>query len=445
MKLARTLSKVVLITASLLFLFSCDNKEDEASQYVIEGVTLNINRADLIPGDTIRLSAFLQPYNKTVDEAVSWSEDLKDRVKWESDKSQVAIVDKNGVVVAKGVGSCKIRFILGTYAAECKVSVYSFDKQIPYGLWSVDGTEENYLFTFDDTGYRFTSADTCFFDWTFDGMRLDITNKGSEPGQSDKRMIITSVNASKIDFYYSSDNDRKTLVLKRIPMSYSQEELMFASTQKPGAGDTIVSVVDMGLPSGTMWAVCNLGAEGLDEDGVRYAWAETTTRQNYILENYKWYDSAPKKLCMTKYDDDTDLQLLAEDDPVSACLGDDWRTPTKADVQELFENCNIIYASYCGREGFVIIPKNEYYNDRRLFMPFSLSSEYVNEQNPSYYSNINNKSGFFWTASRSEYDSFEAYSLCISKDDNNVKLYYGVGATKRFHALCIRPVYVEKN
>ena len=67
MKLARTLSKVVLISASLLFLFSCDNKEDEPSQYVIEGVTLNINRADLIPGDTIRLSAFLQPYNKTVD------------------------------------------------------------------------------------------------------------------------------------------------------------------------------------------------------------------------------------------------------------------------------------------------------------------------------------------------------------------------------------------
>lgn len=437
MKLAKTLSKVVLITASLLFLFSCENKEDEPSQYVIEGVTLNINRADLIPGDTIRLSAFLQPYNKTVDEAVSWSEDLKDRVKWESDKSQVAIVDKNGVVVAKGVGSCKIRFILGTYAAECRVSVYSFDKQIPYGLWSVDGTEENYLFTFDDTGYRFTSADTCFFDWTFDGMRLDITNKGSEPGQSDKRMIITSVNASKIDFYYSSDNDRKTLVLKRIPMSYSQEELMFASTQKPGAGDTIVSVVDMGLPSGTMWAVCNLGAEGLDEDGDRYAWAETTTRQSYLLNDYKWYDTV--SLCMTKNVEDTDTLLLDEDDPVSVCLGEEWHTPTKADVQELFDTCNFIYATYSGKEGFVLIPKNKDYGDRRLFLPFSLSSEYVDVSSPSL-----RKYGFYWTSSRSEYNSFEAYCLCINVNDDDAKLYSATGPTKRFHALCIRPVYVEK-
>ena len=75
-------------------------------------------------------------------------------------------------------------------------------------------------------------------------------------------------------------------------------------------------------------------------------------------------------------------------------------------------------------------------------MPFSLSSEYANNEELL---NLKSKSGFYWTASRSEYDSFEAYALCISIDDNNVKLYHGVGATRRFNALCIRPVYAEKN
>ena len=443
MKLAITLGKVALISASLLLLFSCDqNKNEDPSNYEVESVTFNINRADLIPGDTITLRALLQPYNKPVDEAVSWSEDLKDRVRWQSSDSKVADVDDNGLVSAKGTGSCEIRFILGTYAAKCRISVYSFDKQIPYGLWNIEGTEEKYLLTFDNTGYFYTPSDTTFFDWTFDGMRLDITNKGNETGQPDKRMIITSVKASNVKFYYSADAERQTLTLKRIPKNFLQEELMYASTLKSGKGDTLVAVVDMGLPSGNMWAVCNLGASAIDDDGNRYAWAETTTRQNYLLEYYKWYDATPTKLCMTKYDEDTDLLLLAEDDPVSVQLGDDWRTPTKADVQELFENCNIIYASYCGEEGFLITPKNEDYSDVRLFMPFSLSSEYVNNEN---FLNLKSKSGFYWTASRYEYDSFCAYALCISIDDNNVKLYHGVGTAKRFNALCIRPVYVAKN
>ena len=75
-------------------------------------------------------------------------------------------------------------------------------------------------------------------------------------------------------------------------------------------------------------------------------------------------------------------------------------------------------------------------------MPFSLSSEYANNEISL---NLKSKSGFYWTASRYEFDSFWAYSLCISIDDSNVKLYYGVGTAKRFNALCIRPIYVVKN
>lgn len=439
MKLARTLNKVVLISASLLFLFSCERSQvDEPSNYKVEGITLNRSQVELIPGETVVLTALLQPYNKSVDEAISWSDDLKNHIFWTSDNFEVAEVDKDkGVVVAKGIGSCNVSFVCGTKSAKCKITVRSFDKEIPYGLWNVEGTDDKYYFTFENTGYHFTPDDTCFFDWTFDGMRLSVTNKGSEAGQIDKQLIITTIKESKIKFYYSDDKDRNTQSLKRMPLEFSYVELMFAADERLGLGDSQITVVDMGLPSGTMWAACNLGAAGLNEDGARYAWAETTTRQSYLLENYKWYDT--ERLCMTKYVEDTDIRLLDEDDPVSVCLGEEWHTPTKADVQELFDTCHYIYATYLGKEGFVFIPKNEDYGDRRLFLPFSLSSEYVDVSSQSL-----RKFGFYWTSSRSEYNSFEAYCLCINVNDDDAKLYSATGATKRYNALCIRPVYVEK-
>ena len=110
MRLANTLSKVVLITASLLFLFSCENKEDEPSQYVIEGVTLNISQAELIPGESVVLTALLQPYNKSVDEAISWSDDLKDRIFWKTDNAAVAEVECHTVYFIGKNFCCQIKY-----------------------------------------------------------------------------------------------------------------------------------------------------------------------------------------------------------------------------------------------------------------------------------------------------------------------------------------------
>ena len=134
MKLTRTLSKVVLISASLLFLFSCERSQvDEPSNYKVEGVTLNRSQVELIPGETVVLTALLQPYNKSVDEAISWSDDLKDRIFWKTDNAAVAEVDKDkGIVVAKGVGSCNVSFVCGTKSAKCRITVRSFDKEVLY-------------------------------------------------------------------------------------------------------------------------------------------------------------------------------------------------------------------------------------------------------------------------------------------------------------------------
>ena len=57
--------------------------------------------------------------------------------------------------------------------------------------------------------------------------------------------------------------------------------------------------VDLGLPSGTLWATCNVGADSPEEYGDYFAWGETVPKSNYNLETYKWYNSASDKL--TKY------------------------------------------------------------------------------------------------------------------------------------------------
>lgn len=47
--------------------------------------------------------------------------------------------------------------------------------------------------------------------------------------------------------------------------------------------------VDLGLPSGTLWAVHNIGAENEYECGDYFAWGETETKDYFSWENYKYF------------------------------------------------------------------------------------------------------------------------------------------------------------
>ncbi len=46
--------------------------------------------------------------------------------------------------------------------------------------------------------------------------------------------------------------------------------------------------VDLGLPSGTKWATCNVGATQPAEFGTYYAWGETSPKKDYSWDSYKW-------------------------------------------------------------------------------------------------------------------------------------------------------------
>ena len=43
--------------------------------------------------------------------------------------------------------------------------------------------------------------------------------------------------------------------------------------------------VDLGLPSGTLWATCNIGAANPEDMGDYFAWGETAPKEIYGMDN----------------------------------------------------------------------------------------------------------------------------------------------------------------
>ena len=146
-----------------------------------------------------------------------------------------------------------------------------------------------------------------------------------------------------------------------------------------GGSTTVVKdCVDLGLPSGLMWRKYNVGANSGYEMGNYYAWGETVTKQNYFSTTYKWceLDGAIKRY--TKYNKTDKLTLLQpEDDAATANLGENYRTPTPKEWEELLAECTwevatttnknnktvIDYWKVVGPNGnFIILPSAGWYD-----------------------------------------------------------------------------------
>ena len=145
-----------------------------------------------------------------------------------------------------------------------------------------------------------------------------------------------------------------------------------------GGSTTVVKdCVDLGLPSGLMWRKYNVGANSEYEKGNYYAWGETVTKQKYDITTYKWVELIGETTYYTKYNETDKLTLLQpEDDAATANLGNNNRTPTKEDWQELLAECTwevatttnknnktvIDYWKVVGPNGnFIILPSAGYY------------------------------------------------------------------------------------
>ncbi len=142
--------------------------------------------------------------------------------------------------------------------------------------------------------------------------------------------------------------------------------MAFALTTRTQDQSANHEYVDLGLPSGTLWATCNVGANSPEECGDYFAWGETEPKSTYSWSTYKWcngsFDTMTKYCIDSRYGNDgfTDgkTELDLEDDAAYVNWGSDWRMPSFEQQIELREQCTMEWTTLNGTNGFQVTGPN---------------------------------------------------------------------------------------
>ena len=191
--------------------------------------------------------------------------------------------------------------------------------------------------------------------------------------------------------------------------------------------------VDLGLPSGTLWATCNVGANSPEEYGDYFAWGETEPKDNYNWSNYKWCNGSYTTL--TKYctnnsygtvDNKTELEV--EDDAAYVNWGSSWRMPTVAQQQELLENCTSTWTTMNGVSGHLVTGPN----GNTIFLPAAGYRGLESLYDAGYY-------GFYWSRTL---DDFQYIACSLGFDSEFLDIWLD---NNRKDGFPVRPVRVSQN
>ena len=169
--------------------------------------------------------------------------------------------------------------------------------------------------------------------------------------------------------------------------------------------------VDLGLPSGTLWATCNIGANSPEEYGDYFAWGETSGyfagKTIFDYNNYKWSDNnySDYHPRMTKYNSAGKKVLDLEDDAAYVNWGANWCMPTYDQFKELIDKRYTSYqwTTLNGVRGLKIVSRS---NDNYIFLP--AAGQDVSLEIGIY--------GFYWCTEGARNGS-DAYSLNFTYDD----------------------------
>ncbi|MBO4549441.1 MAG: hypothetical protein J5733_01810 [Bacteroidaceae bacterium] len=183
--------------------------------------------------------------------------------------------------------------------------------------------------------------------------------------------------------------------------------------------------VELGLPSGTLWATCNIGADSPEEYGDYFAWGETEPKSEYSWNTYFYTEDGGKTI--KKYNLDGDPFLLPEDDAATANWGSDWQMPTSKQFYELRYNTTTTWTTQNGVNGVRFTGTN----GNSIFLPAA----------GSYDSDGLNFEGMFgtcWTSEylQNQYTLWEAYVFSFGEDETIRQLY----SDYRSNGNSVRPV-----
>lgn len=398
---------MLLLGLSIAFT-SC---EKEPKSVPVTGITLNSESLTMTEGETARLTATISPSNAD-NQGVIWS----------SSNASVASVS-NGTVTAVSAGSATItaKSDDGGKTATCNVTVSS-------KIVAVTGV------SLDKTSLELTEGDEYSLVATVQPMNA--SNK-QVSWKSDDETVATI-----------SDGKVKAIKPGSTTITVTTSDGNKSATCYITVKDKtqMTEYVDLGLS--VKWATCNLGASSPEEYGDYYAWGETETKTNYSEDNYKFYKSetvseggidieykGTKYIPQSKadsygfngfYDDKTVLD--PDDDVAHVKLGGKWRMPTKAEYDELINNCQCDWVTYKGVNGRKLTSKKSGYTDKWIFLPAAgfRDDDGLNDAGSF---------GYYWSSSLHTFYSYLAWyldftSLNVGRSSSNY----------RCDGLSVRPV-----
>ena len=186
----------------------------------------------------------------------------------------------------------------------------------------------------------------------------------------------------------------------------SQDITLYAQWYAVSGFENEHAYVDLGLPSGTKWATCNVGATTPEGYGDYFAWGETSPKSNYAWSTYKYCSGSSSTL--TKYNTDSSrgtvdnkTTLDLSDDAARVNWGGNWRMPTRAEQDELRKNCIWTWTTQNGVNGCKVTSKT---NGNSIFLPAAGYRGSASVLNGGSY-------GYYWSSSLYESDPSYAYTL----------------------------------
>ena len=178
-------------------------------------------------------------------------------------------------------------------------------------------------------------------------------------------------------------------------------------------------LIDLGLPSGTKWACCNIGANSPEGYGGYYAWGETEEKEVYDWSTYKYgrdwddCDYIGYDIAGTEYD------------VAHVKWGGSWRMPSIDQINELLNNCSRIWTTQNGVRGTLVTGPN----GAVIFLPAT---------------GVRNKAGlysagsdgYYWSSSL--YPDFGGHTWYLYFDSNGWRRYsyYGRYVGQSVRAVC---------
>lgn len=258
------------------------------------------------------------------------------------------------------------------------------------------------------------------------GCTIDNSTAFGNKGSDKKKVIADMVGLESNKKYYCRSYVKYPVTSGQFDYAYGPENTFMTKNLQDVA-------VDLGLPSGLLWASYNIGANKPEDFGEYYSWAESESKESYHYTAYKYCSDWDKP---TKYNtNDNKTTLESVDDVAHVKWGNNWRIPTKEDFEELIDNCTWTWSIKNGIAGYEVVGNKPGYTDRSIFFPAGGFLRFNRENNSIGW-------GWYWASSLltdlSVFDCPEpigGWMLKLTPD------YYIMSWTHRYDGLTVRPVY----